>query len=141
MADKDFLIVTSLQFSDVVEDYLGFMDLADTVSFKGWLTTLDDHMFSRVESSFDELEADMFILILSRMFGEAPEVGQIVSEENYGNYRLLCEMDLAEIGLYKKGFLKLHSRDERGWVFTPTPKAYEYLKLKDGNTDTLLDEA
>ena len=138
--DERIYVVYGVEEHYLVEDYLDHLTIDPQKSFKGWLTTLTKEEFTEVFNSFENPENKdtsglACMLILARLSKNLPTNGMIVSEIDYGNYRLVSNIDVTSISLYRKGYVELASRGEEGWIFKLTEKGETFLKQTDGHID------
>lgn len=128
MRENNISVVTLPVHSELAENLVEFMQLDPAKSFKGWLTSLTSDQFLEVQKAFDEQSHHLFCIIYARLTGKSQvSVTDSFDSVGYLNARLLSYVDLAEIGLYRKGYTELVSRDNGLWIFKPTQKGNDYL--------------
>ena len=120
-----------IELSDLHESLVEFYQIDPKKSFKGWLTSLTGDEFLNVQKSFESESEDSIATTLIRMLQEPPNKGDLFYEDEVNIYNFWCKMDVDEIGLYRKGYIDLVSRDEEGWVFKINQKGIDYLENKN----------
>ena len=127
MKDNNVVIVTVDFESNYAKDLIGFMEIDNNKSFKGWLTHLTMTEFLEVQDIFDNDLPEKFSIVYARLTGELPDHKSVLMYGAYLVAREFSSNDVAEIGLYRKGYTELVSRDNGIWIFKPSKKGEEYI--------------